>query len=318
MSAALKVRVGVVAAGLCCWLLGSVVAAEINPGGISTNPAQPPADAANHAGQFDRSQTPATAQRVLRGQPYTANYRGTQTGGQLGQEVERYLANCLLKNNQAEVELSRFAEQQTQNPAIKQFASQLEKDHQQVVQRLEKFAGMDAATQHNTSSVLGANAATGTDNTTIRATGGRANTSTLDAATPNTGTAANANGLNRNPTNNTTAMHGGGALHQLAGIEQKINDRCNQALREELQQKSGAEFDECYLGAQIAGHMHMLAALEVISQETQGPLKLAVDEARPMVQKHLDEAKQLMTQTKGSGQSSATAKRTSLSTERKQ
>ena len=110
-------------------------------------------------------------------------------------------------------------------------------------------------------------------------------------------------------------MHGSAALQQLAAIEQKINERCQQTLREELQQKTGAEFDECYVGSQIAGHMHMLAALEVISQETQGPLKQAAEEARPLVQKHLEHAKELMAQAKASNQKSAQAQRTSTTTE---
>jgi len=95
-------------------------------------------------------------------------------------------------------------------------------------------------------------------------------------------------------------MHGDAQLKQVAQIEEKINDRCNQALREELQQKSGTEFDECYLGAQIAGHMHMLAALEVLPDESQGQLKQIAEDAKPTVQKHLDQAKDLMKQLKSS------------------
>jgi len=119
-------------------------------------------------------------------------------------------------------------------------------------------------------------------------------------------------------TTNRAGMRGNAALDQLATIEQRINDRCNQALREELQRKSGSEFDECYIGSQIGGHMHMLAALEVIAQDAQGPLKQIASEARPTVQKHLDDAKQLVAQMKGSDENTATARRPSVDSERPQ
>jgi len=309
MSASLRTRIGVVAAGLSCLLLATAAAVEINPAPGQSNPSR--------TGQIDRAQAPQIGQQTLPGQPYTAGYRG-QAGAQPSQEVERYLANCWLNNNKAQIELSQFAAQQTQNPQVKQFAEQLAKDHQQLVQKLEQLASAQPAARAG-SPALGANAATGTDRTTIDATGGRPSTSAFDPASPNPDNVPPAVDLNREAAANAAAarpaMHGGTALHQLAAIEQKINERCQQALREELQQKSGAEFDECYVGSQIGGHMHMLAALEVISQESQGPLKQVADEARPIVQKHLDHAKQLAKQAKSGEQSSAQAQRTSTSAE---
>jgi predicted outer membrane protein len=306
MSASLRVRTGAVAAGLFCWLLSAAGAEELNPNNPPIDTTQPPANAAtNRGGQIDRAKAPPTTDRVLRNQPYTANFRAAQGNAQPAQEVNNYLVNCLLKKNKAEVELSQFAAGQTQNPQVKEFAQQLAKDHQQLVQKLEQLATPQADARHTGSPALDANAATGTDRTTIGATGGRPAASSFDPATPNTGTASAATNSNRDATANTAAMHGSAALQQLAGIEQKINERCQQALREELQQKSGAEFDECYVGSQIGGHMHMLAALEVISQETQGPLKQAAEEARPLVQKHLDHAKELMAQAKAGSQNTA-------------
>jgi predicted outer membrane protein len=298
MSAPLRARVGVVAAGLFCWLLGSAIAAEINTSTGQINSPQAREDATNRAGQIDRAQAPQPGARVLRGQPYAANYRGAQANSaQAGQEVERYLVNCMLNNNKAEVELSQFAEQQTQNPEVKQFAAQLAKDHQQFVQKLEQIAGTQASAGRTRSSAFDANAPTGTDRTTLEATG-KPGPNATETAAP------------------LAATNGNSALHQLAAIEQKINERCQQSLREELQQKTGAEFDACFLGAQIGGHMHMLAALEVIPQETQGPLKQVAEEARPIVQKHLAHAKQLMAQLKaGEHGPAATAERTTTATQ---
>jgi len=333
MSASPRVRFGLVAAAMTCWLLGSAVAAEVDP--KTGQPIQPlyQGSAAKPASQIDRNQQPGLqpAQRPLQRQRYEAGYRGTQADNaqpgrqQLGQEVDNYLANCLLKHNKMEIELAQFAEQQSQNSEVKQFASQLAKDHRQIVQKLEPIAAAHAAGGVLGSPTLDKNAATGNDHTTLGATGGAAATpgsSGTNTVTPPGTTSTAATDLDRSTTAALASAGAAGATHngnaalgQLAAIEEKINERCAQAFREELSQKSGAEFDECFVGAQIGGHMHMLAALEVISQDSQGPLKQVADDARPIVQKHLDEAKQWMKQAKSGERTSAQAQRTSTSAE---
>jgi predicted outer membrane protein len=305
MSALLRLSAGAVAVGLFYLPLSAIVAQQAttprNPG--TERALQPQSDAANPPGQRGVAPQidPAQPGRTAPGrQPYTANFRGTpQNAGQAGQEVDLYLANCLLKHNKAEVEFAEFAQQQSQNPAVKQFAEQMAKDHQQLVQKLQPLAGAQAATERNTTSPLDANAPDGVDRTKLDATGGRPGTT--DAAASATGAVTN-----------RLATIGNPALSQLAGIERKIAERCQQALREELQQKTGAEFDECYIGSQIGGHMHMLAALEVIGQESQGQLKQLANEAQPTVQSHLEHAKQLAKQLK-SESSAATAGRSTTS-----
>ena len=333
MSASLTARAGLVAAAMTCWLLGSAVVAQNNA--TTDQPVQPlyQGSAAKPASQIDRTQQPGErpAQRPIQRQRYEAGYRGTQADNaqpgrqQLGQEVDNYLANCLLKHNKMEIELAQFAEQQSQNPEVKQFAAQLAKDHQQLVQKLEPIVTAHAAGGVIGSPSLDKNAATGNDRTTLGATGGAIATpgsSGTNTVTPPGTTSTAATDLDRGTTAALAAAGAAGATHtgnvalsQLAAIEEKINERCAQALREELSQKSGAEFDECYVGSQIAGHMHMLAALEVISQESQSPLKQVANDARPIVQKHLDEAKQWMKQAKSGERTSAQAQRTSTSAE---
>jgi predicted outer membrane protein len=296
MSAIVSARIGAIATGLSCLLLSIAIAADTDPVTGKVIPSQSLDNTTPRAGQNDRAQAPQQGTR--RGQPYTANY-GAQAGtGQASQEVEHYLANCLLQRNKAEVEISQFAEEQSQNPQVKQFAGQMVKDHQQLVQKLEQIAGNQPTAQRG-SSRLDLNAPSGTDRTTLGATGVPATPATPGTETPATPGATSTTETSPEP--GATANRGmmSPALSQLAGIEQKIGDHCKQALREELQQKSGAEFDQCYLGAQVGAHMQMLSALEVIAQENTGQLKQIADEARPIVQKHLDKAKDLMKQEKG-------------------
>jgi predicted outer membrane protein len=88
-------------------------------------------------------------------------------------------------------------------------------------------------------------------------------------------------------------------------IDRKINERCAESMRKELESKTGHEFDAAYVGSQIGGHMQMLAAVEVLSDETSGDLQSIVKEAKPVVEKHLKQAKDLMEKS-GARQASRT------------
>ncbi len=93
-------------------------------------------------------------------------------------------------------------------------------------------------------------------------------------------------------------------------IERRINEQCLSNLKKELNDKSGREFDACYMGSQLAGHMEMTAALEVLSKETSGELRDIVNDAQPKVEKHLSEAKEIMKQLdKSSSQHQASRER---------
>lgn len=70
-------------------------------------------------------------------------------------------------------------------------------------------------------------------------------------------------------------------------------------VKDEMQQKSGAQFDKGYIGWSIGAHTHALAALEVIGQQTQGQLAQIAQQAQPKVQQHLEMAKQIMKQLDG-------------------
>jgi predicted outer membrane protein len=317
MSVLFRTCIGSLAAGLCCLPLANAQQpAATRPGAAQqTSPAQAqsqPEDP-NSVIRSNRATAPrldAPAIPALR--PYTANYGGNQANEGQKAEVERYFANCLLKNNQAEIEISQFAAQQSQNPKVKQYAEELVKDHQKVVQELQPIASGSAAVRSAGSTSLDATANSDANRLatdTARAPGSSGTDTAARGTESRSGTSATGRDTAESPSATHNAANGNDALMQVAQIEEKINDRCNQSLREELQQKSGAEFDAAFLGSQIAGHMHLLAALEVIPQESQGQLKQIAEDAKPTVQKHLDKAKELMKERKSGSlqQTSATS-----------
>jgi len=86
------------------------------------------------------------------------------------------------------------------------------------------------------------------------------------------------------------------ALNQLLQIDRQIADTCTSMARDKLSQKTGAEFDKCFVGAQLGGHIHMLAALTVISERAGGELRQVATDAKVTVEKHLQRAEELAKQ----------------------
>jgi predicted outer membrane protein len=288
-----KLRFGITAAGLTCLLAGYVVAQQATQTReeISTSDQSDRAGAQNERLQQRPSGTVQRNQLQTR-QSTQLNRRDVQAGGQ-NQEVERFLASCLLAKNKGEIELSKFAQQQAESPQIKELAQQMVQDHQQLVEQLEQVAGHQGQPGQNdvqrqtseTTRLPGSPGASQTETRTTRsltATGGSQDS---------------------------------GAIQQLIQIEQQIVERQGQSAREMLQQKQGSEFDNAFLGMTIHAHANTLAALEVIQQQG-GQLAQVAQQASPVVQQHLDHAKQLKEQQQRAGQPGARAERTTPRTQR--
>jgi predicted outer membrane protein len=237
------------------------------------------------ATQSERSSAQREDRSRQPGERYTANFRGeTTAAGGANQEVEKFIANCLLAKNQSEVEISQLAAERAENPQVKQFAQQMVKDHQQLIQKLQPLAGTQTGATERTSRTV-----VGTTDDPNRA---RAGDTASDAQTP--GLDAQASGATTTTrTDVRTTGDSNAAIQQLIQIDRQIVDRQTEAVRNELEQKQGAEFDKAFVGCAIGAHVHMNAALEVIAQQGEGKLSQLAQQAQPKVQEHLDHAKQL-------------------------
>jgi predicted outer membrane protein len=288
----------VAAAGLACLVATSALAqraaeqraATQSRDTISERAVTTQDDQATQPGQVRTTQSTRLGERNVR----------LQAGGQ-SKEVEKFLAGCLLAKNKCEVEFAQLAQQQSQNPQVKEFAQMLERDHQKIVQQLESLAGGQPGqattrteTQLQTTTAQGQNDAQRQPSDTARLPGSPGATQTTTRS--------------QTQTDAYSAQEMSGPFAQLAQIEKQIGERQKQTMLDELQQKSGAEFDKCYVGSQVLAHMQSLAALEVISQQ-QGELAQIAQQAQPTVQQHLDHAKQLAKQLEGSSQAGSQAER---------
>src|SRR4051812_17807545 len=245
MSAASRARFGVMAAGLTCLLL-SYAAAE--------QQATSQTDRAT-ARQADPSTAPGSGSAISDVNQNRTNYRAAQAGaGGPNAVVDHFLAGCLLGQSKAEIELSQIAAQRSENAEVKQFAQKMITDHQKMIDQLQPLAMMQGGANRGTSSILGGNSesqgrsetTTGrsTDTTAVPGSSGASQTipptSTSAAVPPANTTVETTAGA-------TTTAARGDSTHQLMQIDRQINERCLQMAKDELQQKSGAEFDKCYV-----------------------------------------------------------------------
>jgi hypothetical protein len=82
-------------------------------------------------------------------------------------------------------------------------------------------------------------------------------------------------------------------------VEKQYYENKVQMLSEKLNKQQGQNFDQAFLGAQVAAHVGMLAKLKALEGEVQDQqVSQLIQQGQQTTQKHLQEAEQLMQQEK--------------------
>lgn len=99
---------------------------------------------------------------------------------------------------------------------------------------------------------------------------------------------------NRGTQQTTASRQGMGGDLDFLSIHREITEECLKAALADLENKSGVEFDKCYMNGQVAAHMKQLETVKVMSQHAQSQeLKDALQEEQQSIKQHLDEARQI-------------------------
>ena len=215
-------------ASLVC-LLVTVVAAAQNPQptqGTQPQPSQP-------GGQAIQPQTGPASQS----QPTDADRRFSFHAGAAGAAMQAgrrspdaELAGCLTVDNEGEVHAGQFAQQRAQNDEVKKFAAEMVAAHGQMIQKLQRFTDAGQTTR----STIGTTGVGPDDRN-----------ATNTAIAPTTSGSASAGGQSQ------AAMQTVGQSLDHLALKRELGELCKQTFEREFSQKSGAEFDKCYLGQQI-------------------------------------------------------------------
>jgi len=90
-----------------------------------------------------------------------------------------------------------------------------------------------------------------------------------------------------------------GGLDWIA-VKNQIGQQCLNTVKQELSQKSGAEFDQCFMGQQIGAHLKVVDELKVLRNYPSQELQQKLDKELQTAQHHLQMAKQIEQKLKGS------------------
>lgn len=241
-------------------------------------PGQPgqvrPAGQAVPAGQVRPAGQVQPAQR--------AGAQGTDVQDTQATEFKQHAAACLILANQAEVALTEPAIEKLQNEQARELAQMIVKDHTQYISKLRQHAPQAANLKLDVQSSGRASA-----DATVRA-----GQESDDANSTTSPAHATADAAQRSSGESLADKE---LRVQKAFLENKVR-----MMSEQLNREQGQNFDQAFLGAQVAGHVTMVAKLQALQQEAEGDQEFVqlLQQGEQSARKHLQEAQQLMQQEK--------------------
>lgn len=221
----------------------------------------------------------------------TARSTPAQSTGD-SQSKDQIFARCLAIADHEQVLLSSFAKDRATHADVKAFAAALEKAHQTSVEQLKAFSPSSTA--------IGATADRAKQADANRADANRADANRADA---------NRADANRADANRADANRAAGAevtetsLKQVGDksakvdfvqLQEEISAQCLKDSKEMLNSKKGVEFDQCFVGMQIAKHASAHSTLTVLQRHSTGKLQEWIKTALEMNAQHMEAAVTLM------------------------
>jgi predicted outer membrane protein len=228
--------------------------------------------------QTDQKQDPQrTTNRDAQQNPNQATRDQAGRGRTQGDsQLASWLAIC----NEGEIEIGKFAAERAHSDEVKAFAQKMVDEHTNFLNKLQRMGAM-ASTTSGQPARPGAR-----PEERVPARPGDA-APRKDA----TGTAQ------KQPADDTTIRRGyldpEGRLDFIR-IKQEIGRNCVETLKKEFGEKSGAEFDVCYMGHQILAHLEMADTLKVMKNHASPELRDLIASGEKTTKQHLDEAKEII------------------------
>lgn len=245
--------------------------------------------------EFDRSGQNQTSGQSQTQTPYRAGFRGQGQPG-MTSLTDWQIVEWLDVDNQNEIAMAEIAEQKASSDEVKKFARQMAQEHSDFGQKLDRTIG---------------NARNGRQQ---RQNGqfsqGRPQQQQGQFAQGRPQQQQGQFAQGRPPQRGQFAQ--GGMQQQgldLVALKHQLGEQCRQSATRELQQKSGSEFDKCYIGMQIAAHMEMLDTLKVMSRYASPELDQVIEKGEETTQQHLEHAKKLIASLEGRSSDSDSSSR---------
>ena len=226
----------------------------------SSTEQRPSSQRQTQPGQTDQT----TRQSRDRSSQQSQQSQQSQRSQQSQQQIEQILAADIKLANEAEIQLSELGQEQAQNQQVQQYAQKMAQAHEQMNQRL-----VQAVPQARQASL--------SDTQQPQAQQGQA-------------------GLQRQAEQEIYGMAAGAddQVQTLNQIHQQVYENALEMQREMLQDKQGAEFDQAFLGCQLAAHQAMLAKLQAYKEHVPQESQQLFQQAEQETRQHMQQATDLM------------------------
>jgi predicted outer membrane protein len=230
--------------------------------------------------------------------------RPVDAGTTAASQNDHILAQCLIVDNENEIALAELAKQRASSDEVKQFATRMITDHQQMISKLSSFTSGAMPTERSGHDTDRPGERTGADkqNPSDRNPTGQNPTDRNPTGQNPTGqnpTGQNPPSHDANMRDHDTMMHGTKDTLDLVSLKRELGRKCLESAKKELMSKTGAEFDRCYMGQQIGAHMMVADELEVFRNYASEKFRQGLTDALPTVQEHLQHAKSIAEKLEG-------------------
>ncbi|RIK88573.1 MAG: hypothetical protein DCC67_00550 [Planctomycetota bacterium] len=209
--------------------------------------------------------------------------------------LQQHIAVALLLGNQEEIALSQLGLQRSQNEQVKQFAQTMIEQHQQAVSKIEQ-AAPHLASLNLQLTAQGAETGGAARSARSESAGNPPlTTRSADTESPageRTASAAAAG----NQRSGTASAGQNDPTQQMAQYMRDVKQQCLAMTTQELSKKQGAEFDKCFMGAQMFLHTGMLAHLKAAEGRVSNEMQPIVQQGTQMTEHHLAQARTILEQ----------------------
>jgi predicted outer membrane protein len=204
-----------------------------------------------------------------------------------GSKADHMFASCVAVGNQEEIIIAELGIKKAHSDDVKKFAEMMVADHHAFLLKLKKFA--PEATQPG---FLGDGVrearSEGKGAKIVNAVGKILQTAASDADDkPDAKKGVETAAATR------SADAGKGDINFL-DLQKEMANECLALTRDKLSAKSGAGFDECFMGQQVGMHLAMKAKLTVFHRHASGELAEILADGLKTTDQHLAKAEHLM------------------------
>ena len=192
--------------------------------------------------------------------------------------TDHLLATSVALGNHGEIAVSEIARTKSENDDVKKFAEMMIKEHHAFLEKLHKFAPDATKAGFLDGAVKEA-----------RTKGDKKRADIVQTAAEDKN-----NDAVKSDEAVKTADHKSHHGFNHMQLERELAAQCLASAKQALDEKSGAEFDQCYIGHQLAMHGFMKDKLIVLQRHVSPELASILAEGQKTTEEHLEKAEELM------------------------